>query len=145
MGLHEQLAKKVEVKEREIRLWREEISVLEGKISEAEGYIRGIQETLRLLPRDGTNGPRTAGVVLRPGSDVAKAADAIRTLGHAIHIKDLVSLIGKEDTKMNRAALAGSLSAYVRQGNLFARTAPNTFGLRELGHIDGGDEEGSMD
>jgi hypothetical protein len=35
--------------------------------------------------------------------------------------------------KSTRAAVAGSLSAYVRNGEIFTRPAPNTFGLIEFG------------
>jgi hypothetical protein len=136
MGLVEQLAKKIEAKERDIRQWRDEVAAIEGKIHEAEVYIRAVQDMQKLLPRETTNGHSVtpASMGPRPGSDVAKAMEVIRGLGHPVHIGDLLTLINKENTLENRRGLSGSLAAYVREGRVFVRTAPNTFGLYELGH-----------
>ena len=40
--------------------------------------------------------------------------------------------VGEEETAANRATLSGSLSAYVRKGEVFTRPAPNVFGLVEF-------------
>jgi hypothetical protein len=49
-------------------------------------------------------------------------------------MSDLLSALGIGITKEARASLGGSLSAYVRRGEIFNRPSPNTFGLIEMGH-----------
>ena len=49
-----------------------------------------------------------------------------------MHIIDLLRAIGKPTDKNNRISLSGSLAAYVRSGSIFERTAPNTFGIKDM-------------
>ena len=42
--------------------------------------------------------------------------------------------LGAQDIHGHAASLASSLAAYARRSGIFVRTAPNTFGLLELGH-----------
>jgi hypothetical protein len=72
--------------------------------------------------------------ILRPGSGVAQARSVILTKGEPVHINDILAGLGKEPTRENRASLTSSIAAYVRRGEVFTRSAPNTFGLMELGH-----------
>jgi hypothetical protein len=51
-----------------------------------------------------------------------------------MHLSDLLRDMGLAVSPEARASLGGSLSAYVRRGEIFSRPAPNTFGLTELGH-----------
>lgn len=109
---------------------RTEIAELEAQIRDGKVYIQAMEEALRLLPRedgDSSNSPSSGN--LRPGSKVDRARDAIRAAGHAMHIVDLVMALGIKNTQENKAALAGSLSAYARRNEIFTRPAPNTFGL----------------
>lgn len=112
---------------------RQEVSELELQIREAKAYIQALEDSMKLLPRDGVAG----GVdhKLRPGSSLAKARDAIKATGAAMPIADILKAIGKPQDKKHRVSLAGTLSGYARDGKVFTKTAPNTFGLLELGTI----------
>ena len=85
---------------------------------------------LKMLPREGS---MRAADALRAGSEMARTRDAIRAAGTPLHVSDILAAIGKENTKKNRVALAGSLAGYVRKGMIFTKPAPNTFGLAEQG------------
>jgi hypothetical protein len=62
---------------------------------------------------------------------LAKARDAIKTAGAPMTVTDLLKAIGKSQDKKHRISLAGTLSGYARDGKVFVKTAPNTFGLIE--------------
>jgi hypothetical protein len=115
--------------ESRIRQKEQEIQSLELSVREAKSYLQALQDMLKMFPREGDARGADA---LRPGSDMAKARDAIRASGKPMHIASLLAAIGKENTKKNRVSVAGSLSGYVRRGAIFTKAAPNTFGLVEL-------------
>src|ERR1022692_2960152 len=123
MGFREELQKRVEKK-------RSEISALAGKLKEAEIYAQALEDTLKLLPKeDGGVSEAPAEIPLREGSNIAKAKEAIQKAGKPMHITELLAALGKPADKDARAALAGSLGAYVRRGEIFTRPGPNIFGL----------------
>lgn len=126
MGLRDELLKRIERK-------RQDIATLESQIRESSSYVQALEDTLKLLPRDGLN-DGGAEQVLRPTSSVFRAREAIRKAGRPMHITELLEAIGKPGDRMNRSALGGSIAAYVRKGEIFTRPAPNTFGLLELGN-----------
>jgi hypothetical protein len=120
--------------EERIRRKEAEIQELDVQLREARAYVLGLQEAMKLLPREGGAGGTDRGEdVLRPGSAVGMARDALRRSGRPLHLLDILTAIGKEPNSANRASLGGSLSAYVRKGEVFTRPAPNTFGLAEFG------------
>src|SRR4051812_13115613 len=125
MGFRQELEKRIEKK-------RAEINGLSTKLKEAEIYVQALEDTLKLLPRGGGDLIDTAASApspLREGSTIARAKDAIESAGRPLHISALLKAIGKPDDKDSRAALAGSIGAYVRKGEVFTRPAPNTFGV----------------
>jgi len=124
MGLREELQKRIERKQQEIH-------ELRLQIREAEAYIQGLQDTIRLVPKEASTTP--AEISLRPGTSVSKSRDAIKAAGKPLHITEILRAIGRPVDKNNRVALSGSLAAYVRKGEVFARPLPNTFSLLELG------------
>ena len=109
-----------------------EIQSLEEKLRAAKIYLQALQDILGALETSGVNPNNDA--VLRTGSSVALAREAIIRAGKPLYISDLLSALGKGVTKEGRASLTSSLAAYVRRGEIFTRPAPNTFGLLELGH-----------
>lgn len=117
------MLKRIERKQQEAREF-------ELKIREANAYIQGLQDTLRLLPKDSDELQQE--VVLRVGSDLSKAREAILKAKHPLHITDIVKAIGKPNDKRNRLALAGGIARYARKGQIFVKAGPNTFGLAEL-------------
>ena len=157
VGYREQLEKKIEAK-------RREIVAAEGHIRKAQTYIAAWEEALRMLPQEssgpapaleaeteadpdsipaatapsiptaGSAGPSRSGTPPRPGSDLAKAREAILAAKQPLYIGPLLIAMGKEDTKAARANLVGSISDRCKNADTFVRTAPNTFGLLELGH-----------
>jgi len=113
--------------ERRIEKKRQEIAGLKQQLNTAETYLEALQDTLKLLPKEGDKE-----VVLRPGTDLAKARDFIKTHGRPQHVTDILKGIGKEANKANKISLSGSLGGYVRKGVIFTKPAPNTFSLIEL-------------
>lgn len=122
MGLREELQKRIERKQ-------EEIVELQTQIREAGAYLQGLQDTLKLIPREPST-PQEAN--LRPGTEISRARDVLRAEGKPMHIGDLLKALGRPVDSKNRAALAGSLANYVRKGEIFSRPAPNTYGLIEM-------------
>jgi hypothetical protein len=123
MGVREQFQKMIDRK-------GEEIKDLELQIEKARTYIQALQDSMRLLPKDLAPGDQLQ--TLRPGTALAKAQDVLKAEGKAMHITDLLKAMGKPTDKRNRLSLSGSISTYVRNGQIFSRPAPNTFGLLDL-------------
>jgi hypothetical protein len=126
MALRDDIQKRIDKK-------RSEIAALEAQMRNATVYIQALEDTLRMLPREASDAAVSSpsGQGMRAGSKVDKAREAIRKAGKPMHITELVPAIGRPNNAKNRAALAGSLSAYARRGETFTRPAPNTFGLLE--------------
>lgn len=123
MGYRERLEKEIEGN-------RREVGSLSKQLREKKAYGDGLQAALRMIPKE-PEANRT--VTLRKDSDVARARDAILMAGHALHITEILVALGKSaDDKDARISLSGSIGAYVRQGKIFTRPEPNTFGLAEL-------------
>lgn len=122
MGAREEVQKRIERK-------RSEIAEFAAKIRDAEIYIQAMEDTLKLLPKE-HNQELTA--ELRPGSRVARARDFLRQAGKPVHISEILNGIGEKMTRETRAALSGSIGAYVRDGVIFTRPGPNVFGLIEF-------------
>ncbi|MBI3771020.1 MAG: hypothetical protein HY271_21320 [Deltaproteobacteria bacterium] len=130
MSMRDELEKKIE---RRIQ----EVTEMEIRVREGHAYIQALMDTLKWLPQET---PADADTVLRPGTTVARARDAIKKAQRPLHISLLLKAVGKPDDRKNRAALGGSLSTYVRKGIIFTRPGPNTYGLVELGGVPADDE-----
>lgn len=117
---------------------QQEINDLQIQIEKAKAYMQAIQDSMKLLPRD--NGQRQA--VLRPGSALAKAEEILRKAGKPLHITEILKALNEKPDK--RVSLSGSLSAYVRNEQIFTRPAPNTFGLREMLKPTNSSDEGEI-
>ena len=127
MSLRVELQKRIERKSAEIREHEE-------LIRQAQAYVQGLQDTLKLIPKEDEYGqPSTA---FRHGSNVAKARDVLRSAGKPLHISDILKAMGQTADKKHRLALAGSIASYARKDQVFKKTAPNTFGLLELDDAD---------
>lgn len=124
MELRRDIQKKIDRK-------RQEIQDLHVKLKETESYVQALEDTLKMLPRDGAN-DGGAEKFLRAGSNLALARDAIRDAGRPLHVKEILTALGRPLDRPNRAGLSGSIGAYVRKGEIFTRPAPNTYGLVEL-------------
>lgn len=118
--MREQLQKLLDRKQQEIK-------ELELQIEKAKAYVQALQDSMRFLPKD--NGQE--GTSLRPGTALAQAREVLRKAGKPMHITEILKALNKPVDKGNRLSLSGSLSTYVRNGQIFTRPAPNTFGLIE--------------
>jgi hypothetical protein len=130
MNLRHEILRKVEKK-------RSEQASFEAKAKEAAIYIQALEDTLKMLPPDDEvddPNPPAALRELREGTLVARAKEILLKAGHPLHIGELLSGLGRPNDKDNRAALSGSLGTYFRKGEIFTKTAPNTFGLVEFGN-----------
>lgn len=109
-----------------------EIAALEEKLRSAKIYLAALKDVMKIY--EGTDEPPEFIAKLRNGSAVAQARDVILARGVPVHLDDLIVAMGKPLTQSAKSSLVGSLAAYVRQNEIFTRTAPNTFGLIELNH-----------
>jgi len=111
--------------EKRIAKKRQEIEVRQKEIVVAEAYIQAMEEVLRIAPKEDGE-PVTD---LRAGSDLAKVRIIRRNAGKPLHISEIITRMEKVFTGNQKAGLSGSLSSYAKQNKIFAKTAPNTFGL----------------
>lgn len=114
--------------ERKIEAARQEIKRLEAELIEKRAFLQGLAEAHKLFPKNAMNGTKTE-TVLRQGSDMAEARDFLKEFARPAHITDILAGIGKENTKQNRLSISSSLASYARKGEIFTKTAPNTFTL----------------
>ena len=131
MGIRENLQKLVSKK-------LEEISALELQVKEAKAYIQGLQDSIKLLPRDASS---AAEYTLREGSALARTRDVLKTAGIPMPIAEILKALGTPQDKKHRISLAGTLSGYARDGKVFTKTAPNTFGLIEFRTVQSNEDE----
>ena len=124
---------RIKKKEQEIQQLEEKIESIRaqllnlgGEIREAEAALTAFQESLDFIPEGEGGTPK-----LRAGTRLAKAREAIRAAGQPLHIMALLEAMGLEPSANNRASVAGSLSHYVRRGEIFTRPLANTFGLKD--------------
>lgn len=115
---------------RKIQKKQQEIEEIRAKIREAEIYLQAYQEILRMFPSEDGDLPLHRN--LKPDSAIGKARDAIKAAARPLHISEILTALGRPVDKNNRAAIGGSIAAYVRRGEVFTRPAPNTFGLVEM-------------
>lgn len=108
----------------------QEIVELEQKLRDARIYLQAVQDSIRVLPREAMDISKTR--ELRPGTAVANARDLIKSAGHPLHVTEILKGLGKPVDSKNKLSLSGSLAGYVRDGQIFNRPAPNTFGLLEF-------------
>ena len=131
------MADRRKVEER-IKKKEQEIQELEARLREARVYAQALHDVLKMFPKVGLGADAEA--ILRPGSAVAQARELILKQGKALHIAEILKALGREVNRVNRAALGGSISAYVRKGVIFTKEAPNTFGLVEMRKKEEGDD-----
>jgi len=131
MGLSHEIQRRIRNKEAEIVNIERDILQLRMKLESAKAYIQGLQEILPKAEREDESGGvfSKGGGKIRPGTLVARARNAIAASGKAMHITELLVAMGKENNERNRLSLVGSLGRCVREGLVFTRPAPNTFGL----------------
>jgi len=134
MGLLSNFQKLIERKQAEIRKLEMQLREVEMQIREAQSYLQALQDSSKLLPKEtDNNGLESTVFSLRPGTSLARVRDIIKEGGKPMHINDILAQLGKTVDNQNKVSLVGTLGSYSRKGRVFSRTAPNTFGLIELG------------
>jgi hypothetical protein len=124
MGVRQSLEKKIEAK-------RSEVLELEAKLREAQAFLLGMQEVLKMLPRENIAGVVTQS--LRPGSDMANTRDFLARIGRPAHISEIMEELNKDGSAdRKRTSVSSSLASYARKGEIFKRTGPNVFSLIDL-------------
>lgn len=123
MSLRRKVEEKIKKKEEEIREY-------EAKVRESRAYIQGLQDTLRLMPKEGQEhiAPEDK---LKRGSSPHSTYMLLKENGSPMHVSDIVKGIGKQVTKSSKIALSGTIGMYARKNDIFVRTGPNIFGLVE--------------
>src|SRR5271170_5174352 len=111
-----------------------EIKDLHLQLAQAEAYLRAIQDSIKVLPREKAEPEEDFS--LREGTAIAKARDVLVGAGRPLHVLEILRRMGKQADKANRVSLSGSISAYARRKAIFKKTAPNTFGLIEASRED---------
>jgi hypothetical protein len=124
MGVRESLQKLIDRKTAEIER-------MEGELRDARVYLQALQDSFRLVPKESTAdaAPRE----LRAGTALARVRTFLKESGQPQHISAILNFLGKPQDTASRVSLAGSLGGYARDGKIFTRPAPNTFGLIEFG------------
>ncbi len=125
--------------EEQLRRKEAEIVSLEEKLKAAKVYAKALRDVLRLVGKD--DAEEVGETKLRKGSLVDQARELIQERGEPVHIDDILRAMGKDVTRDAKASLNSSLAAYVRNGEIFVRTAPATYGLIELAHTEQEDVE----
>jgi len=125
------VSEKKKVEDKLARKQREIVN-LEQKIKDAKVYVRALKDVLRLMDGDSTSSSNES--KLKEGSSAARAQQIILNIGRPLHIDDILVAMGKDITRGTKSSVTSALAAYARKGEIFIRTAANTFGLLELGH-----------
>jgi len=116
--------------EKELNKKQADVDAMERELHAARAVIAAFKELLRKMPGEGAASSAATGWgknELRPGSDATKARQAILQAGRPLHIKEIISAVGKANTKTNRLSMASSLANYARKGLHFKKTGPNVF------------------
>jgi len=127
--------------EDKLRKTKKDLEEAQERVRTLGASLKTWEEALKLLPKDGEDATKK----LRPQSQLAKTRNAIKRKGSPMHIAEILEAINKANNKKNRLSLAGSLGWYVRQGEIFTRPAPNTFGLIELESANDDTDDGEQD
>ena len=130
MSSRKQLQRLIEKEEQNIVSLQADITKLDNEIKLKRSYIQGLTDSLKYLPKADTGGD--APVKLREGSDIAIARQVLLKAGKALHVTEILKLMGKEVSKNHKTSASGYLNAYARKGLFFRKTAPNTFCAIEL-------------
>lgn len=129
------LVKKFEDK---IRKERQTMDEERAALAEAMARLSGYKEAMKLLEKDAEEGGEPE---LRSGSELYRIRDAIRLMGQPLSLAQMLECLGEQDNPAKRNSVRGSVGRYARDGKIFVQTAPNTFGLLELGHKPQEEEE----
>lgn len=134
--IHKEIARK----NKEIEAKEADIARLQGEIRDIKAYTEGMSQALRLSNKSTPKPALSAKpFVLRSGSDMSKIRTILLAADEALHLDEILKLLGKGGDAKAKASLAGSLNTYANAGKVFSKTAPNTFGLIEKSYGESSD------
>ena len=99
--------------ERRIDRERQKLGDMYIQLERAESFIKGLEEALKFLPRDGADSRGRSG--LRLGSDMYQVQEVLRQQKRPMYIVDILKAIGKPTDSHTKASISGSLSRYARR------------------------------
>ena len=129
MNISKKMQRQVNRKEKEIQQLELDRQELNMKIRIGHEVIAALKEAMKHLPKDGIE--ENPVLSLRPGKSIAKVYDILKQGGSPMHIKDILTAMGKETDKKSQQATGSQLNNYVRKERIFTRPIANTFGLKE--------------
>lgn len=119
-----------------------QIELLRTDRDRLKSYLSGLEDALWLLqadpqiklPESEIISPQTVSVpVIKRGSEIAKIYQFIKEAKKPLHVREIAKLL-REEGRQKESSLAGNLSTYAKNGKIFKRAAPNTFGLIEINY-----------
>jgi len=129
MNINLALEKKISQKKKEIKELDEKIRVLNAEKRVKQGEITGLEEALKLMPKESSESSFKKDVAsMRKDSTVTYAYDVLQKAKNAMHVDDILEQMGG-GTKDDKHALASQLNYNSRNDRIFRKTAPNTFEL----------------
>ena len=112
---------------------RDELRKARQRVERLEDALRHYVEIYNIISgvpsRESSGDSRD--VTVKSGSQAEKVRRVLIDAGEPVHIDEIMARMGVENTMAAKNSLAGSLSRYVRQGQMFTRPARGTFGLIE--------------
>src|SRR2546430_1012666 len=127
--------KRLKKKRGEVAALTEEIENLEDRIADRKSRIETLEDTIQelqslynLLPSP--EDANSSQPVFRQNSEGWLVHELLRKVGKPLYIDKILEQLEREVTVDARNSLAGQLGGYVRNGQVFTRPQPNTFGLR---------------
>ena len=129
MSDYKKLRNKIAREHKTIQGLEDDLHGLEKEIIGAKAYVKGLEESLKLVPNEEAN--KKPASSLRPGGSIAQVHDILSKNGNPMHINDILTEMGRNTDADSKKTLTAPLNNYVRQGKIFSRDMPNTFGLKE--------------
>ena len=99
------------------------------QISAAQGAISALEEVMKHFPKEDIDGDPARS--LRAGGQVHRIYIILKKNGKPMHITEILEAMGKNTDIKSQQATGSQLNSYVRDGRIFSRDTPNTFGLKE--------------
>jgi hypothetical protein len=117
--------------EDKIKKERQQLDEQKALLAEAMARLSGYKDAIKLMEKDAEEPSEPE---LRPGSELFKIREAVRMMGIPLTLAQMLEVLGEQDNPSKRNSVRGSIGRYARDNKIFVQTAPNTFGLLELGH-----------
>ena len=122
--------------ENQIKQHEKDLQALEAKqreteieIREASFAISALKKAVKHFPKEDIDGDPARS--LRVGGQVHRIYIILKEHGTPMHIKEILEKLDKDTDAKTQQATGSQLNSYVRQGKIFSRDTPNTFGLKE--------------